>query len=34
MVGTNHKGKGNKIKLNFLTYKNILIIGGENIYYL
>jgi hypothetical protein len=31
MAGIDHKGEGNKIKQNFLTHKNILVIYGENI---
>ncbi len=32
MIGIDHKGEEEKIKLNFFTNKNTLIIYGENIY--
>jgi hypothetical protein len=32
MVGTDHSGEGEEIKLKFLTNKNTLINYGENIF--
>jgi hypothetical protein len=32
IIGTDHRGEGEKIKLKFLTNKNTLINYGENIF--